>query len=223
MRNFPKKEDGVRFIRYALLGVVTLLASAASAALWPTVARVYIGRLFWACLVVNVLADITTGRRLKPAGWTLLVAVPTLVMIWRISASSYTGWALPVAAAYFLWRYCCLVPKSSELEWSEDIELDTWYPAQVPFLRIPIPWERYKLGDGVVYHDSIQKVADTEVFGNIKNWDMSSSWYRKAAGTATFRILPDKIGEKALEEWHNMPCSFAEALDKALVESKRKK
>ena len=75
----------------------------------------------------------------------------------------------------------------------------------------------------MVYRQVLGRLRDTEVFGNIKNWDITpDDVTARVTGTCTFRILPDKIGEKALEVWGSMPVNFALDLDEALTRVKAK-
>lgn len=106
---------------------------------------------------------------------------------------------------------------------SHGTEIGRWYFGTIPVIRLPLLTVRYSLGQGVVYRQVFGRLRDTEVFGNIKNWDITpDDVTARVTGTCTFRILPDKIGEKALEVWTGMPINFALDLDEALTRAKAK-
>ena len=110
---------------------------------------------------------------------------------------------------------------------SHGTEIGRWYFGIIPFIRLPLILVRYRLGDDkgnrVVCRQKFLIIRDTESFSNIKNWDIiPDDAGMVLSGAATFRILPDKIGEKALEVWRFMPPHFALDLDEALTSAKDK-
>lgn len=101
--------------------------------------------------------------------------------------------------------------------------LGKWYYGTIPVIRLPLIFVRYRLCNGVVYREVFGKIRDTEIFSNIKNWDIVPDGTTAAfLGCCSFRILPDKIGEKALEVWRNMPINFALDVDESLTRAKTK-
>ena len=243
----------LRLLLWAALIVLAILSAVGKKGWWPSTTQAKIGGAVLAILVVNIIFDFATGmgRRLGNMGWLLTAAQAGILCA---SMYFRYGWLPALAIGYLLWRFIPWPTPTTPTPTtptppapttptpptqaaataasaapaapapSHGTEIGRWYFGTIPIIRLPLLTVRYSLGNGVVYRQVFGRLRDTEVFGNIKNWDITpDDVTARVTGTCTFRILPDKIGEKALEVWAWMPVNFALDLDEALTRAKANK